>query len=243
MASTLGFGSLPCNSADALRPILDASPERPFVVAQLGQSLDARIATENGDSCYINGPSALDHLHALRASVDAVLVGIGTVLADDPQLNVRRVQGRDPARVVIDPSGRLPIEARCMQADGARRLVVRATDSSTLAGIEVLRLPRGPGAVIPPRAILEALMRVGLRRVLIEGGSRTISAFIDAGCVDRLHLLVAPVILGSGKPGLELHPITTLKQALRPSIRLYPLEDGEVLYDCDLRSRRPEAMS
>ena len=89
----------------ALSTVRDAPPDRPFVVAQLGQSLDGRIATVSGDSRGINGSDALDHLHALRASVDAVVVGVGTVIADDPQLTVRRVSGRHPARVVIDPAG------------------------------------------------------------------------------------------------------------------------------------------
>ncbi|MEL6128139.1 MAG: RibD family protein, partial [Pseudomonadota bacterium] len=80
----------------------------PVVVAQLGQTLDGRIATVTGASKYINGHSALDHLHRLRAHVDAVVVGVGTAIADDPQLTVRRVDGQSPARVVIDPRGRMP---------------------------------------------------------------------------------------------------------------------------------------
>ncbi len=87
---------------------------------------DGRIALPSGESKYINGASGLDHIHRIRATVDAVLVGVGTVIADDPQLNVRRVPGRDPARVVLDPNGRLPASARCLQNDGARRLVSAA---------------------------------------------------------------------------------------------------------------------
>ena len=171
MASTSGLSASPCAPSDALRPILEAPAGRSFVVAQLGQSLDARIATAGGETCYINGPSALDHLHALRASVDAVLVGVGTVLADDPQLNVRRVAGRSPARVVVDPRGRLPDGAKCMLADGARRLVIRTNGGSAGPGIEVLHLPEGLGRMIPPEAILQALMAAGLCRVLVEGGA------------------------------------------------------------------------
>ena len=78
------------------------------MIGQLGQTLDGRIATRTGESRYINGQCALDHLHLLRASVDAVLVGAGTIVADDPQLNVRRTAGRNPARVALDPSGRTP---------------------------------------------------------------------------------------------------------------------------------------
>ena len=93
--------------ADPFGPIARAPLDRPFVVAQLGQSLDGRIATVTGESRYINGSAALDHLHRLRAEVDAVVVGAGTIVADDPLLTVRRVAGKSPARVVIDPSGRI----------------------------------------------------------------------------------------------------------------------------------------
>ncbi|HTO78925.1 MAG TPA: RibD family protein, partial [Methylocystis sp.] len=92
---------------DLFAPFRDASPDRPFVVGQLGQSLDGRIATLSGESRDISGDSALVHLHRIRAHVDAVVVGAGTIVADDPRLSVRRVEGRNPARVVIDPSGKL----------------------------------------------------------------------------------------------------------------------------------------
>ncbi|CAA9357234.1 MAG: Possibly 2,5-diamino-6-ribosylamino-pyrimidinone 5-phosphate reductase, fungal [uncultured Microvirga sp.] len=211
--------------------------DRPVVIAQLGQSLDGRIATVSGDSKYINGPSALDHLHRLRARVDAVVVGVGTLLADDPLLTVRRVEGRSPARVVIDPTGRAPADARFFADDGAGRLVVCGDTAAVPKPAEAIRLP-ATGRSLCPRAIVAALAARGFRRILIEGGARTISAFIDAGCVDRLHILLAPLILGSGKPGLDLRPITTLGEALRPATRTYPLEDGDVLFDCDLR-RQP----
>ena len=89
-----------------------------FVIGQLGQSLDGRIATPSGHSKYISGPEALRHLHQLRALVDAVVVGVQTVIADDPQLTVRHVAGRSPARVVIDPEGRMPRNARLLADDG-----------------------------------------------------------------------------------------------------------------------------
>lgn len=221
----------------ALAAIEAAPPDRPFVVAQLGQSLDGRIATATGESRWINQTPTLDHLHRLRAAVDAVVVGIGTVLADDPQLNVRRIAGRDPARVVIDPSGRLPVTARCLQADGARRLVLRSCEVAAPDGVEVLRISHA-GSGLDPHEIVAALFERGLRKILIEGGARTISTFIDAGAIDRLHLLVSPVIIGSGRCGLELAPIISLQDALRPPTEVYMLGAGDVLFDCDLRSAR-----
>ena len=128
------------------------------VVGQIGQSLDGRIATETGHSHYINGPAGLAHLHRLRALVDAVVIGIGTALADDPQLTVRRVPGPQPARVVIDPGGRLPAGARLLAADGVHRLVVVAPGARPPlpAEIEIVTLPR-TDTQIAPAAILAAL--------------------------------------------------------------------------------------
>ena len=219
----------------AFAPIRFAAPGRPFVVAQLGQSLDGRIATPTGASRWINGDAALDHLHRLRAAVDAVVVGAGTALADDPILNVRRVAGRNPARVVIDPGLRLPMTARCLDgSDGADRLLIRACATPAPGGIEAIEIKR-IGGQLPPRAIVTALFQRGYRRLLIEGGATTVSAFIDAGVVDRLHVLVAPVILGSGKTGLSLAPISALSEARRPPTKVYVLDDGNLLFDCDLR--------
>ncbi len=217
--------------------IRNAPADRPFVVAQLGQSLDGRIATPTGESRWINRAAALDHVHRLRAEVDAVVVGVGTVVADDPMLNVRRCQGRHPARVVIDPTGRMPHDAKCLQDDGVRRLVVRAAEAPPPpAGVEVVRLA-GTGDPMAPHEIVAALYARGLRRLLIEGGAWTISAFIDAGVVDRLHVLVAPMILGSGKTGLALKPIARLAEARRPATCVHVLADGDVLFDCDLRQQ------
>ena len=216
-----------------LQPILTAPSGKPFVVAQLGQSLDGRIATPSGESRWINKDSALDHVHRLRASVDAVVVGIGTVIADDPILNVRRAKGHNPARVVIDPNGRLPANPRLAQDDGTRTLVIRSTDAPAPKGMEIIRLE---GAKLDPNAIVAALFERGLRRLLIEGGAWTVSEFIDADAVDRLHVLVAPAILGSGKTGLSLKPIEKLSQARRPATRVYVLPDGDVIFECNLRS-------
>ncbi len=190
--------------ADCYSVIRNASPGRPFVVAQLGQSLDGRIATLSGESRWINRDAALDHVHRLRAEVDAVVVGVGTVVADDPQLNVRRCEGRHPARVVIDPQGRMPHAAKCLRDDGARRLIISNDEVLPPSpGVEVIGLG-GNGCPIAPHDIVAALFERGFKRLLIEGGAWTISAFIDAGAVDRLHVLVAPMILGSGKTGLDL---------------------------------------
>jgi riboflavin-specific deaminase-like protein len=208
------------------------------VVGQIGQSLDGRVATASGHSHYINGPDGLAHLHRLRALVDAVVIGVGTALADDPQLTVRRVTGPQPARVVIDPGGRLPAGARLFARDGVRRLVIAGagTYSPLPSDIEIISLPRKNG-LIAPADILRALAERGFRRVLIEGGASTVSGFLAAGCLDRLHVIVAPIILGSGRAGIELPVIERADQALRAPARVHKLGD-DVLFDCDLSAQR-----
>jgi diaminohydroxyphosphoribosylaminopyrimidine deaminase / 5-amino-6-(5-phosphoribosylamino)uracil reductase len=233
--------------AEIFRPIISASPSAPFVIAQLGQSLDGRIATPTGASRWINGDGALNHLHKLRAHVDAVIVGIGTVIADDPLLTVRRVSGRQPARVVIDPQGRIKRDARCLyDGDGVRRIVIRSGACGSAVchdedgPFETITLPAASpfqGRTLAPKDIARALFNLGMKKILVEGGASTVSKFIDAGAVDRLHILMAPMILGSGVTGLSLNPITELSGAIRPKTRVQVLDDGDVLFDCELRQR------
>jgi riboflavin-specific deaminase-like protein len=222
-----------------LAPLASA---RPLVVAQLGQSLDGRIATVTGASHFINGPAAIDHLHRLRALVDAVVVGVGTVCADDCRLTVRRVEGSSPARVVIDPRARIPDGAQVLAEDGIRRIVIRAEGAPHCAapGVETVHLPRRAGR-IDPAEVVSALARRGLKRLLIEGGAATVSAFVAADAIDRLHVMVAPLLVGSGRPGLALAPVDELALARRPATTAYPLAGGDVVFDCDMRLRAGES--
>lgn len=212
----------------------------PFVIGQLGQSLDGRIATPSGHSHYVNGPAAITHLHRLRALVDAVVIGVGTALADDPRLTVRHVSGRNPARVVIDPNGRLPPGSALLREDGARRIVVGGGREPPAAGVERLDLPLRDG-LLDPLAIVSALAGCGLSRVLVEGGGRTVSAFLAAGALTRLHVSVAPLVIGSGPCGLCLPAIDRLDSALRPAVSVYRFGDqdgqGDVLFDCAFAGR------
>jgi riboflavin-specific deaminase-like protein len=207
----------------------------PLVFGQMGQSLDGRVATANGHSQYVNGPAALTHLHRLRALSDAVVIGVGTALADDPQLTVRHSDGADPMRVILDPRGRLPADARCLRPNGAQRVVVSSAPGDVHAGIEQIVLPVIDGA-FAPHALVEALAARGCKRILIEGGPTTLSRFIAAGVLDRLHLMIAPMIIGSGLSALKLPPIDRLDASLRPATRVFRLPDGDLLCDCDLRS-------
>jgi diaminohydroxyphosphoribosylaminopyrimidine deaminase / 5-amino-6-(5-phosphoribosylamino)uracil reductase len=219
-------------------PLRNGTVDDLMIVGQLGQSLDGRIATESGHSKYINGPGGLAHLHRLRALVDAVVIGVGSAVADDPQLTVRRVAGPHPARVVIDPNGRLGAHARLFADDGVRRLLFTAQSKccELSSGVEVVTLPVAEGQ-LAPSAILAELASRGMRRILIEGGADTISRFLAAGCLDRLHVMVAPIILGNGGPGLILPSLERADQAPRMPIRVHRIDD-DVLFDCDLSAQR-----
>jgi len=211
---------------------------RDLVLAQLGQTLDGRIATHAGHSHFVNGPEGIVHLHRLRALVDAVLVGAGTVVADNPRLTVRRVQGENPVRVVLDPSGRVSPEASVFQDGTAPTLWVRGARSGGLAvpsGVEAILLPERTEGGFDPRVILETLRARSLHRVLVEGGGITVSRFMEAGALDRLHVTVSPILLGSGSPALTLNPIDRMDKALRRNFRYFPL-GNDLLFDVELRA-------
>nr|WP_254277780.1 RibD family protein [Halomonas sp. 3H] len=219
---------------DCLAPL--ATRTGRLAIAQLGQSLDGRIATESGHSHYINGPESLVHLHRLRALVDAVVVGAGTASEDDPQLTVRHVVGPHPVRVILDPRGRVTPDRRLLHDPEAPTLHLHGEGAPPEgpAGhhVERLALPRVADG-FAPAAVLEALAARGLDRVLIEGGGVTVSRFLEAGALHRLHLLVAPLLIGSGRPGLSMTPIATLDEARRPVSRTFRCGD-DTLFDLDL---------
>ena len=234
----LAAGQGPCDppSADTCplwslyAPVAEGRGDPAFVIAQLGQSLDGRVATATGKSRYINGPEAIRHLHRLRALVDAVVVGVGTVIADDPQLNVREVEGPCPARVVIDPNFRLPVDARMLRDGAAPIYAIQGDDRPRGPGVEPIVIARKDGA-LRPGDIVEALAARGFKRILIEGGAATVSAFLSAGALHRFHLSIAPIVIGSGPVGINLPPIDELDGALRPTTVTHQLGE-DVLFDC-----------
>jgi diaminohydroxyphosphoribosylaminopyrimidine deaminase/5-amino-6-(5-phosphoribosylamino)uracil reductase len=208
------------------------------VVGQVGQTMDGRIATVTGQSKYVNGPEGLTHLHQLRALVDAIVIGVGTALADNPQLTVRLVHGKSPARIVIDPRGRLPHQSLVWQDDGIRKIWVigDGVNVDYLPQVELISLPASDGR-IDPLQILQILSAKGLKRVLVEGGAETVSRFIGAGCLDRLHLIVAPIVMGSGRPSFNLPPIEHMDQAMRLPVKTHLL-GNEIVFDCELQPQR-----
>ena len=200
--------------------------------AQVGQSLDGRIATEAGDAQDISGDEGLAHLHRCRAMADGVMVGVCTAIHDDPRLTVRMARGESPARIVIDPDGRMSNDLKILQNDGARRIVIQSCDTPRPRGVEVVQIAKRDGR-ISPADIRAALSEHGLKRVLVEGGSVTIQHFLEAGLLHRLHVAVAPLIIGAGPSGLRTNPVATLAEALRPETHIYGFS-REVVFDCVL---------
>lgn len=210
-----------------------------MVIGQMGQSLDGRIATETGHSHYVTGPEDIRRLHRVRALVDAVVVGARTVASDDPRLTVREVEGPDPVRVVLDPEGRLGPEHRIFSDGSARTLVIQrerdGREESRVHGAgERVYLPTRGAHGFPPEEVVALLADQGLHRVLVEGGGITVSRFLQARALDRLHITVAPLLIGSGRSGISLAPITTLDDALRPDCRTFAL-GRDTLFDLDLQ--------
>jgi creatinine amidohydrolase len=212
-----------------------------LLIGQLGQSLDGRIATDSGASHFVTGAKDIERLHRIRALVDAVIVGAETVVQDDPRLTVRLVEGANPVRVVLDPSGRLDSGHRVFSDIGPRTLVVRRDDGAArrdiAAEVDELRIRWTEAGGFDLEGLLGALRARGLRRILVEGGGVTVSRFLQAGLLDRLHLTVAPLLIGSGRPSITLESIPTLDQAIRPRCRRFTLGE-DVLFDLDMRERR-----
>ncbi|MFN0151011.1 MAG: bifunctional diaminohydroxyphosphoribosylaminopyrimidine deaminase/5-amino-6-(5-phosphoribosylamino)uracil reductase RibD [bacterium] len=182
----------------------------PLVTLKAALTLDGRIATSSGESKWITGPEARRHVQSLRAQSDAIAVGVGTVLADDPRLSARDGSARRPVRVVFDTELRTPPAARALagaRAGGGGVLILAAPDAPRArrtrlerAGARVIAVPRAARGGVSLRRALRALARVGLNTLLLEGGGRLATAFLADRLVDRVALFYALVILGGAKP-------------------------------------------
>ena len=224
---------------DLYLPICSATASRPHTVGHLGQSLDGFIATPSGDSQFVTGERNIVHLHGLRALCDAVVVGAGTVAADDPQLTTRLLPGAHPLRVVFDPVRRLTAQFRIFSDPTAPTLYVceqsRVATGETHLGLASVLGVDATGPAGAMGALLAALRARGASRVFIEGGGVTVSRCLEAGMLDRLHIAVAPVLIGNGRPAIRLEARERLRDCLRPGYRVFRM-GGDVLFDCDLRA-------
>ena len=225
---------------DLYLPICSATSARPVTVGHLGQSLDGFIATHAGESRWVTGHENMVHMHRLRALCDAVVVGSGTVAADDPQLTTRLVEGPNPLRVVLDPARRLGVHHRVFTDGSAETLYVcsrsllRAGEDrfgcASIVGLE------GTADRIDPSALMRMLRGRGCTRVFVEGGGVTVSMFLEANQLDRLHMTIAPLLIGDGRPAIRLPARAALGDCHRPRYRVFRM-GGDVLFDCELGAR------
>ena len=222
---------------DLYLPVLGTSSQAGCVIGHLGQSVDARIATVGGDAFFVTGEENRKHLHRLRALCQAVVVGVGTITADDPQLTTRAVSGPSPVRVIIDPAARLPMNSQVLNDGQADTWLLHDSqvDVSELAvppGCR--RIPvTGSEGRLHPTSIVELLASRGIRRVFVEGGGQTVSRFFNARCLNRLQIAAAPVLVGEGVPSLQIPGAPSMLKALRPAYRLYRMGE-DVMWDFEL---------
>jgi riboflavin-specific deaminase-like protein len=216
-------------------PLFPAEPGSSVIVGHLGQSIDAQIATQSGDSSFVNGPANIVHLHHMRALCDAVVVGARTAIADNPHLTTRLVDGNHPVRVVIDPDRRTPLELGLFNDGEAPSLLACANDRLA-AGDDpdsVIGVPRAAAGLALPE-LVSALQARGLRTLFVEGGGITVSRWMIARLLDRLQICVAPLFIGEGRPGLQLPAVAAMSACRRPPTRVFRLGD-DLLWDFDLR--------
>jgi diaminohydroxyphosphoribosylaminopyrimidine deaminase/5-amino-6-(5-phosphoribosylamino)uracil reductase len=218
--------------------VSDARTGLPFVTLKAAVTLDGRIAARSGESKWLTGERARREAHRMRSQSGAVLVGVGTVLADDPELTVRLVRGKDPLRVVLDSSLRTPLHARLVR--GARKiptLIFHAPNASrsraaqlAKAGVELCAIPRRRSGLDLRRA-LQTLAQRGISRVLVEGGARIHGALLAGGLVDEAAVFIAPLILGDARA----HP-------LADTGRNVALSDAWAIRDPKIRTLGPDVL-
>jgi GTP cyclohydrolase II len=232
----------PIGEATNVAPLLGhllAPARRPYVVLKYAQTIDGRIATQRGDAKWISSEAERRISHGLRAACDAVLVGVGTAIIDDPQLTVRMVPGSSPLRVVLDSTLRLPSTAHLF--DDRARTAVLTTSSSNEERRAVLRaravgvhvVDAGPRGVDLASA-LQTLRVLGVGSLLVEGGARVITSFFAEKLVDRLVVGIAPTIMGAGVDAVGDLGVASVAESVRLTNRSVHQAGGDILVAADV---------
>lgn len=215
------------------------STGQPFVTLKYAQTLDGRIATATGHSRWISSPPSLRLAHALRSTHDAILVGVGTVLADDPELTVRLVKGKSPWRIVLDSSLRIPSTAKILKnQDQAKTIIVTSPRTSSkkrtalqAMGIEIIVIGETAQGRLNLQELFCALGQRSIASLLIEGGAAVITTVLKEMLADRLVLIVAPKIIGKGIEAVGDLGLTTMDQAIRPVKGRIAKKGDDLVYD------------
>lgn len=200
----------------------------PYVIVKVAQSLDGSIATARGESKWITCEESRKRSHALRAETDAVLVGKRTASMDNPQLNVRLVEGRNPKKIVFDTDLSLPLTINTFRDSerdktfvccNQRAIGTRKAETLRLAGIQLIPVEIGENGKLNITSALYALAEKNIASVLVEGGSSIYSSFIESQMVDELHFFIAPKIIGRGLRSFEKYSVDYLNEALNLEIK------------------------
>ena len=191
--------------------------KKKFYIGQIGQSLDGKIALLNGNSHYINDKNSISYLHSLRSICDAVVVGVNTIRKDDPLLTTRAIKGPNPQRIIIDPSLKLTNKYKVFKDGMPNIIFTHSKLNKKFNNTQIYKLPERNFTNL----IYQNINRLGYKLVLVEGGSKTISKFLENKLLDIMQFIIAPTIIGSGINSINIEPITNLKNVIRTKNNIY----------------------
>ena len=212
-----------------LLPILRKNKK--LVIAQIGQSIDGRIALNNGNSHYINNPKSIIYLHCLRSISDAIIVGSNTIKKDDPLLTTRKVKGTNPKRIIIDGSLSLNNKYKIFNDGNENIIFTKSNKNIRLNNSTIIRLKEKNFT----KNFITQIKKLKYKNILVEGGSKTISELINNKYIDILQFMIAPILIGSGINSLNLKEISNLNKAIRPKHNFNELEN-EIIVNLFLNS-------
>ncbi len=212
-----------------LVPILRKNKK--LVIAQIGQSIDGRIALNNGNSHYINNPKSIIYLHCLRSISDAIIVGSNTIKKDDPLLTTRKIKGKNPKRIIIDGSLSLNNKYKIFNDGNENIIFTKSNKNIRLNNSTIIRLKEKNFT----KNLITQIKKLKYKNILVEGGSKTISELINNKYIDILQFMIAPILIGSGINSLNLKEISNLNKAIRPKHNFNELEN-EIIVNLFLNS-------
>ena len=212
-----------------LLPILRKNKK--LVIAQIGQSIDGRIALNNGNSHYINNPKSIIYLHCLRSISDAIIVGSNTIKKDDPLLTTRKIKGTNPKRIIIDGSLSLNNKYKIFNDGNENIIFTKSNKNIRLNNSTIIRLKEKNFT----KNFIKHIKNLKYKNILVEGGSKTISELINNKYIDILQFMIAPILIGSGINSLNLKEISNLNKAIRPKHNFNELEN-EIIVNLFLNS-------
>ncbi len=200
-------------------------------IGQIGQSLDGKIALNNGSSHYINEKESITYLHCLRSISDGVLVGVNTIIKDNPLLTTRKIKGPNPIRLIIDPNLKLSNKYKIFKDDNKNIIFTNSSKDKKFTNTTIVKFSKKNFT----QNIYNYLKKTSLQTILIEGGPTTLSHFIELKLLNYMQFIISPTIIGSGIDSLKLKPITNLKDALRAKNTIRKL-GKEIIVTLDFNS-------